>query len=165
MRLRQLILGSRSSIAGVVYGTIVVLSSLIAGAKLYEHDLWHLCGIIATTVLVLWFAHVYSDGIGESLDLGRRLSVDELGSIARREWAIPSAAALPIAFVALGALGLLAGHRAVWLAFGAGVATLSMQGLRYALLERLSLFGTIFTVTLNIGIALLLVLLKVFVAH
>ena len=165
MQLRPLVLGSRKSISGVIYGTIVVLSSLIAGAKLYEHDLWHLCGIVATTVLVLWFAHVYSDGIGESLERGRRLSVAELGTIAGREWAIPSAAAVPIVFVALGALGVFAGRTAVWLAFGAGVATLSVQGFRYALLERLTVFGTIVTVALNIGIALMLVVLKVVVAH
>ena len=165
MQLRPLVLGSRKSISGVVYGTIVVLASLVGGAKLYEHDLWHLCAIVATTVLVLWFAHVYSDGIGESLELGRRLTVDELGSIARREWAIPSAAAVPIAFVALGALGVFAARTAIWLAFGAGVATLSVQGFRYALLERLTVFGTLVTVALNIGIALVLVVLKVVVAH
>jgi hypothetical protein len=72
---------------------------------------------------------------------------------------------VPIAFVALGALGVFAGRTAVWLAFGTGVATLSVQGFRYALLERLSVLATVVTVALNIGIALMLVVLKVVVAH
>lgn len=165
MDLKSLVLGSRDSIAGTVYGTIVVLASLTAGAKRYETDLWNLVVITATTVIVLWFAHVYSDGIGESLALGRRLSVDELLSIARRELAIPLAAAVPVAVLALGAVDVLKPRTAVWLAFGVGVATLSVQGLRYALLERLTLAATIFTVGLNLCLALGLVALKAFIAH
>lgn len=165
MDLKSLVLGSRDSIAGTVYGTIVVLASLTAGAKRYESDLWSLVVITVTTVVVLWFAHVYSDGIGESLALGRRLSVDELLSIARRELSIPLSAVVPVALVALGAVDVLKPRTAVWLAFGVGIATLSVQGLRYALLERLSLAGTIFTVAINICLALGLVALKAFVAH
>jgi hypothetical protein len=163
--LKSLVLGSRDSIAGTVYGTIVVLASLTAGAKRYETDLWSLVVITVTTVIVLWFAHVYSDGIGESLALGRRLSVDELLSIARRELAIPLAAAVPVAVLALGAVDVLKPRTAVWLAFGVGVATLSVQGLRYALLERLTPAATIFTVGLNLCLALGLVALKAFIAH
>jgi hypothetical protein len=163
--LRRPLLGDRQSIAGVVYGTIVVLASLTAGAKLYEHDLWHLVAIVAVTVLVLWFAHVYSHAIGESLELGRRLTVDELRHVASREFSIPMAAVPPLGALVLGALGVFSGATAVWLAFGIGVATLCAQGFRYALLERLGVVGTILSVAVNLGIALILVGLKVVVAH
>jgi hypothetical protein len=165
MDLRTLLLGSRQTIAGTVYGSIVVLASLTAGAKPYEHDLWHLAAIVGTTVLVLWFAHVYSHGLGESLELGRRLTLNELGSIARRELSIPLSAVVPVALLALGALGVLENRTAVWLAFGAGVAALSVQGFRYALLERLSMMGTIVAVAFNIGLALIIVAAKVALAH
>lgn len=165
MDLKTIAFGTRRTIAGTVYGTIVVLATLTVGAKPYEHDLWQLGAIVTTTVLVLWVAHVYSHGLGESLDLGRRLTLDELRSIARRELSIPLAAVLPLALVLLGALGVFAGRTAIWLAFGVGAATLTVQGFRYALLERLSAVGTIVAVAVNVGLALAIVVLKVVAAH
>jgi hypothetical protein len=164
-RLRALVLGAPHRIAGTVYGTIVVLASLTVGADAYQHDLWRLAGIAGSTVLVLWIAHVYSHGLGESLSLGRRLTADELAAIARRELAILLAAAVPLAFVVLGALGVLRGSTALWLAVGAGVVTLTAQGVRYARLERLSRTGTAVTVAVNLALGLAIVALKVGVAH
>ncbi len=158
-------LGSRQTIAGTVYGTILALASLIVGAKPYEHDLWHLSAIVVTTSVVLWVAHVYSHGLGESLEIGRRLTVGELRAIALRELSILLAAVLPVAALVLGALGLLEERTAIWLAFGIGIATLTVQGVRYALLERLSRAGTIVTIALNLALALMIVALKVVVAH
>jgi len=70
--LKGFILGDRERIAGTVYGTIIVMSILAAGAKPYEHQLWRLVAIAAVSVVVLWLAHVYSHGLAESLQLGRR---------------------------------------------------------------------------------------------
>ncbi|MBV8998705.1 MAG: hypothetical protein JO304_06575 [Solirubrobacterales bacterium] len=88
MDLKTLLVGSRRKIAGTVYGTIVVLSVVTAGAAAYEHNPWGLVVIAGVTVLVFWIAHVYSHGLGESLILGRRLSAGELAVIARRESSI-----------------------------------------------------------------------------
>ena len=41
--------------------------------------------IAGATVLIFWAAHMNSHGLGESLNLGRRLTARELGGIARRE--------------------------------------------------------------------------------
>jgi hypothetical protein len=106
LALNKLVLGSRESIAGTVYGTIVVLASLTAGASTNEHDLWQLDAILGVSVVVLWVAHVYAHGLGESLDTGRRLTVAELGTIARREFSIPLAAVLPMTAIALRALNV-----------------------------------------------------------
>jgi hypothetical protein len=163
--LTRLVFGSRRTIAGTVYGTIVVLAALSTGGKAFEHDLWHLAAIVVTTVLVLWIAHVYAHGLGESLEAGRRLDVAELGAIAGRELAIPLAAVAPTAMLVLGAVGLLRATTAVWLAVGICVATLAAQGLRYALLERLGRIGTLAAVALNLALGLALVALKVVVAH
>jgi len=163
--LTRLVFGSRRTIAGTVYGTIVVLAALSAGGKAFEHDLWHLAAIVVTTVLVLWIAHVYAHGLGESLQVGRRLDAAELGAVAGRELAIPAAAVAPTAMLALGALGLFRGSTAVWLAVGICVATLAVQGLRYALLERLGYVGMFAAVALNLALGLAIVGLKVVVAH
>ena len=161
----RLVFGSRATIAGTVYGTIVVLAVLAAGGKAYEHDLWRLVAIAVTTVLVLWLAHVYAHGLGESLRAGRRLDAAELGAIARRELAIPLAAVAPTAVLLLGVVGLLAAPTAFWLAFGLGVATLGVQGLRYARVDRLGAKGTAAAVALNVALGLVLVVLELLVSH
>lgn len=163
--LTRLVFGSRRTIAGTVYGTIVVLAALSAGGKAFEHDLWHLVAIVVTTVLVLWIAHVYAHGLGESLQIGRRLDAAELSAVAGRELAIPLAAVAPTAMLSLGAVGLVRGSTAVWLAVGICVAILGVQGLRYAALEHLGRLGTLGSVALNLALGLTIVALKVLVAH
>jgi hypothetical protein len=164
-QLEKFILGDRHRIAGTVYGTIIVMSILAAGAKSYEHQLWRLVVIAAVSVVVLWLAHVYSHGLGESLKLGRRATVAELSSIARREYSIVAAAILPLAAVGLGAAGVLAARTAVRLALWLGVVALTAQGIRYAQLENLSRSTTFLTVSLNLAIGLALVALEVVIAH
>jgi hypothetical protein len=163
--LRRLVFGSRRTIAGTVYGAIVVLASLAGGGKAFQHALWHLAAIVVVTVLVLWIAHVYAHGLGESLDAGRRLDIPELSAIAGRELAIPLAAVVPTATLALGAVGLFRASTAVWIAVGVCVATLGVQGLRYARLERLGRVGTLSAVALNLALGLAIVALKVVVTH
>jgi hypothetical protein len=148
-----------------VYGTIVVLASLAAGGDAFKDHLWHLAAIVVTTVVVLWIAHVYAHGLGESLRAGRRLDVAELGAVAGRELAIPLAAVAPTTVLVLGAVGVLRGSRAVWLAVAVCVATLAFQGLRYARIERLSRLATFAAVAVNLALGLAIVALKVAVAH
>ncbi len=164
-RLKRLILGDRERIAGTVYGTIIVMSVLAAGAKAYEHQLWRLVVLAGVSVVILWLAHVYSHGLGESLKIGRRVTVAELMSIARREYSVVAAAVLPLAAVGLGAAGALAERTAVQLAVWLGVVTLTAQGIRYATLERLSRSATFVAVTINLAIGLGLVALEVLIAH
>jgi hypothetical protein len=162
--LNRIVLGDRERIAGTVYGTIVVLA-LTVGASATEHDLWQLDAIIGVSVGILWLAHVYSHGLGESLDSGRRLAAAELAAIARREFSIPLAALLPMTVIALGALNVFQDRTALWLALGTGVATLTAQGVRYAQLEHLGRTATIGTVALNLVFGLVIVALKAIVVH
>jgi hypothetical protein len=163
--LEKLFLGERATISGTVYGTIIILAILAAGGKAYMHHLWQLETIAAVSAIVLWLAHVYAHGLGESLSVGRRLTFDELTFVARREYSIVLAALPPLVAVALGAAGLLEERTAVTVALAVGVVTLAGQGVRYARLERLSASGTIVTVSLNLAIGVLLVGLEVLVAH
>jgi hypothetical protein len=165
VKLEALVVGSRDTIAGTVYGAIVVLSVLTAGAPAFEHGNWHLLAVLGVTVLVFWTAHVYTHVIGESLQEGHRLERRQVIAIARRELAIPLAAVLPMTMVGLGVVGAIGASTALWLAAGISVATLTIQGIRYARLERLSRTGTIVSVAINLSLGLALVVLKVVVTH
>lgn len=165
MELKELILGTRQTIAGNVYGTIVVLSVLTAGARAFKHDPWRLALITAVTVVIFWAAHVYAQGLGEGLTMGHRLTTSELAALARRESSILLAAVVPVGMIVLGAVGAFSVNTALWLAVGAGVAALTVQGLRYAHLERLSGTGTIISVGVNLALGLAIALLKALVAH
>jgi hypothetical protein len=164
-RLGTLLVGQGEAIAGTVYGTIIVLATITAGASAFQDDLWRLCVVIAASVLVVWVAHVYSHGIGQSLHMRRRLTWTEFMAIARREYAIPLAAVLPLVSLTLGATGLLAARTAVWLAVGIGVATLTLEGWSYARIEHLNRTATIATVAVNLALGMTIVLLKALVAH
>ena len=66
--LQRYLLGDRSTVAGTVYGTIVVLAVLAAGAKTYEHHLWQLAAIAATV------SQVTSDVVSSANVFDRRAS-------------------------------------------------------------------------------------------
>ncbi len=164
-RMRVVLLGNRRRIAGTVYGTIVTLSVVTAAAKAFDHDLGGLAVILAVTTVVFWVAHVYSRGLGESIDAGRRLTAAEVATIARRESSILLAGVLPLLAIVLGALGVFADRTALWIAIGTGILTLTVQGIRYAQLEQLSRTGTIITIVINLAIGLSIAVLKVLVSH
>jgi hypothetical protein len=155
---------TRERIAGYVYGTIVALAAVAAGSTTAE-DLWRLAAIVAVSVVILWVAHVYAHGLGESLARGRRLSGMELAAIAGQELSIAFAAVLPLTAIVLGAVGLLDEASAVWLALGIGVAGLAVQGVRFARLERLGLAGTLVAISVNVALGLLIVAAKVVFSH
>jgi hypothetical protein len=140
------------------------MAALTAGSE-GSTGLWQLSAIVATSVLVIWIAHVYSHGLGESIELGRRLDAGELAAIARRELAIPLAAVAPIAALALGALGFVRDTRAVWLALAIALGTLMLQGARYAGVERLSRTGTLVSIGVNTLLGLVIVALKAGLSH
>ena len=163
-RLRRIVLGTPASIAGTVYGTIVVMGVVTAGAG-SAHGTWELIAIVVSTVLVLWVAHVYAHGLGEAIGRGRRLDRAEFVSVARRELAIPLAAVAPTCALALGAFGLFADGTALWLAMAIGLVTLGVQGARYSALEGLGRLGTVESIGLNLAFGLVIVALKALVAH
>jgi hypothetical protein len=162
--LRRLFTGEGQSVGGTVYGTVLALAALTAGAA--EHlGPRELLVLVASTAAVIWFAHVYAHGLGESIERGHRLTWTELSSIANRERAILFAAAVPTAVLLLGATGLVKESTDIWLAFGVGLTALAVQGARYARVEHLGPFGTAAVVATNLALGGLVVLLKVLISH
>src|SRR4051812_30943967 len=86
MRLRHWFLGRRENIAGTIYGTIIVMTTIVAANANEDHPS-RMAVIVAGTNLVLWLAHFYSQAVGEGVRRGRRLDRDELREIARHELA------------------------------------------------------------------------------
>jgi hypothetical protein len=162
--IHRLLGGGDRAIGGTVYGTILALATLTAGAAAKESPR-ELLVLVATTSSVIWVAHVYAHGLGESIQRARRLDRREFTAIAVKELPILLAAAAPTAMLVLGAVGLVEESTDIWIAFGVGLAALAIQGARYARVERLGPLGAIAIVTANLALGLLVVLLKVVVAH
>ncbi|HWQ02157.1 MAG TPA: hypothetical protein VN449_08600 [Gaiellaceae bacterium] len=160
---RGLAMGER--LAGFVYGTILTLSVVVAGARAFPHDPAHVAELVAVTSLVFWLAHVYAHWLGESVSHGRHLSFADLRRVMSREWSLVEAAVPPIAALLLGAAGLLSESASVWLAFGLGLGVLFVEGVVFARVERLRLIPGVLVVLANLGFGALLVALKLVLGH
>jgi hypothetical protein len=160
----QVVFGVGGALASTVYGTIVVMATLTAAYATEKHP-WKLAGIVASTAVVFWIAHLYAHALSESITLSRRITFDELAHIARREAGLLFAAAAPIAALVIGATTVVRETRAVWLALAIGLVTLAVEGLRYARLESLGRAGTVAAIVANVSLGLLVVALKVALAH
>jgi hypothetical protein len=160
----QVVFGVGGALASTVYGTIVVMATLTAAYATEKHP-WKLAGIVASTAVVFWIAHLYAHALSESITLSRRITFDELAQIARREAGLLFAAAAPIAALVIGATTVVRETRAVWLALAIGLVTLAVEGLRYARLESLGRAGTVAAIVANVSLGLLVVALKVALAH
>jgi len=158
-------LATGERLAGFIYGTIIVLSVIVAGSRAYPHESGHIAAVAAATCVVFWLAHVYAHSVGHSVGHEEHLSLREVRYIARRESSIVQAAVPPIVVLVLGAAGVLSAHVALWLAFILGLIVLALQGFVFARIERLGLLGTVAVIAVNLGLGVLLVGLKLAVSH
>jgi hypothetical protein len=152
-------------LGGFIYGTIVVLAVVVAGAKAYPESAGHIVVLVVVTSLVLWLAHVYAHGLAQTVARAERLSLAELRRIAGRERSIAEAALPPVGALLLGALGLVSTEVAVWTALALGLVVLAVQGIAVARIERLGWLGTLALVAANLGLGLLMIGLKLLVTH
>jgi hypothetical protein len=146
-------------LGGFIYGTIVVLAVVVAGAKAYPESAGHIVVLVVVTSLVLWLAHVYAHGLAQTVARAERLSLAELRRIAGRERSIAEAALPPVGALLLGALGLVS------TALALGLVVLAVQGIAVARIERLGWLGTLALVAANLGLGLLMIGLKLLVTH
>jgi hypothetical protein len=152
-------------LGGFIYGTIVVLAVIVAGAKAYPHEPGHIAVLALVTAVVFWVAHVYADSLGHSVAHDERISFDELKHIARREASMIEAALPPAGALLLGSLSVLSTRAAVWTALGLGLAVLGAQGIAFARMERLGRLGTMLVIGVNLALGVVLIALKVFITH
>lgn len=163
VRVARSAMGER--LGGFIYGTIIVLAVVVAGARAYPDDAGRIAAIVGVTTIVFWLAHVYAHSLAHSVAHDQHLSLGELRRIARREASIVEAALPPIAALLLGALGVVSTRTAVWAAFALGLAVLGAQGIVFARVERLGWLGTAAVVTANLALGGALVGLKLVLSH
>jgi hypothetical protein len=152
-------------LGGFIYGTILVLAVIVAGAKAFEHEAGHIAGLVAVTVVVFWLAHVYADALAHAVAYDQHLSFADLRRIAHREASMLEAAVPPLVALLLGAFGILSTRLAIWVAFGLGLVVLCAQGITFARVERMGRLGTLAVVAANLGLGVALVGLKLLVSH
>lgn len=73
MWLRRWLFDRGDSLAGGIYGTILVAPVLAAADA--KGAIWRALAIVVVTTLVFWLAHVYAHSLARSLDQGAVLSV------------------------------------------------------------------------------------------
>jgi hypothetical protein len=152
-------------IAGLVYGTIVVMSVIAASSQGLERDSARIAGLVVATNVVFWLAHVYAHSVEQSVVTGGRLTGRGLREVAVHEASILTAAVLPTGALLLGVFGLISDRGAIWLALAAGTAALAGQGLALARIEKLTPAGTAMLVLMNVLLGLAIVGLEVFISH
>lgn len=164
-RAAHLVFGIDDRIAGTVFGTITTMATITAYGRAFQHSPWKVEELVVSTALVLWVGHVYAHGLSESIHQRRPLRAGVLWFVAQRELGILLAAVLPCLALTLGGIGVLGENASIWLALAVGLATLAVEGVRYARIEHLHSGGTFVAVALNVGLGLLVVVLKVAVLH
>jgi hypothetical protein len=152
-------------LGGFIYGTIIALAVVVAGARAYPHGAGHIAVLVATTSVAFWLAHVYAHALAHSVASDQHLSFGELRRIARREASIIEAALPPLAALLLGALGVISTQAAVWAALALGLVVLAAQGVTVARIERFGPLATLAVVAGNVSLGVLLVGLKLVVSH
>jgi hypothetical protein len=161
----DVVLGGAGRIGGSVYGTVLVMAALTAAYPAERHHPWKLVELVGTACVVFWLAYVYAHALSESIADKRGIGRTELKGIADRELGIVLAAVVPVLALCLGATGLTTETASVWAAIALGLATLFVQGVRYARAsdQRGVAFAAI--VTANLSFGLMVVLLKVSLVH
>ena len=152
-------------IAGLVYGTIVVMSVIAASSAGLDRDPARIAALVGATSVVFWLAHVYAHTLELSVIAQKRLSGQGIKEVAVHEASILSAAVLPTGALLLGVFDVVGERRAIWLALAAGTTVLAGQGFALARIEKLGLLGTAALVTTNVLLGLAIVVLEVIVSH
>jgi hypothetical protein len=161
----HLVVGVDDTIASTVFGTITAMATIAAYGRAFPDSPWTVEELVASTAVVLWIAHLYTHALSESISESRPLRFSRLRTLAHRELGILLAAVPPSVALTLGAAGLFDETASIWLALGVGLATLALEGVRYARIERLGGKGTLVAVAANVGLGVLVVVLKVSVLH
>jgi len=157
--------GVGERLGGFVYGTVLVLSVIIAGVKAFPDGPGRVAVLVAVTTFVFWAAHVYADALTYSVAHDAHLSIAEVRHIARHEASILEAGILPEAALLLGTIGLLSESASAWLALALGLAVLATAGIVFARVERLAPLQALGVVLANLALGVVLILLKVLIAH
>ena len=143
--------------ASAVYGTILAASSLIASAGGPGTVLL----TVISTGVVFWLAHAHVALMRRVVRHGEHLDARKIRKALTEEWPLVQASLTPAAPMLLAVIGLIGETAAADLGILVCFIGLIAWGLVVARAARLSRFHTIIAVSINAGLGLLLVALKV----
>jgi len=110
-----------------VYGSFLV-ASVVGAAFEAGADTRSLTGSAFVSMLVFWLAHVWSEVVGEHVSAGTRFHARVIPVIARREWPLVEAAAVPTALLALAWAGVWSRETGAALALGSAILQITGWG-------------------------------------
>lgn len=114
--------------ASAIYGTIVVTAVIVALSEDPAADATELMEAAATTTLVFWLAHAYSEFLGQRVAARARVGTEGLGRALLRDITMVEAAILPVGALLLGLIHLVSRTHAVTIALVIGVIELFVLG-------------------------------------
>jgi hypothetical protein len=151
------------NLSGAIYGLIVITSVLAVWSVEHGLDAWTVLASVASTALVFWAAHVYSELTAFRIRSGRRNSMTEVGAVIRHEWPVAEVAALPVAVLLLSILGAFSVHLAVSIGLYGSLAELGLLGLYSSYRASDSWWRMILESAITLGFGLAIVALKIFI--
>ena len=115
--------GSRASIrfGAAVYGSFLV-ASVVGLAFEAGHDARAMTLTAFASMLVFWLAHWWSEVVGTQISAGQTFRRRDALAIARREWPLVEAAAVPTLLLALAWVGAWSRETGAALAMAAAIA-------------------------------------------
>jgi hypothetical protein len=150
--------------AAAVYGSIVA-AALISVLR-EEHASSLTCAItLVSTLAVFWAVHVWSEIVGERIELGTQFTLRHAGEIAREEWQLIEAAVVPTAILLLGLAGVLSDDTASSIAIVACVIQLFAWGVVVGRRAYDRWWSAILSGVGNAALGIVLVVLEVRVVH
>jgi hypothetical protein len=150
--------------AGAIYGTILAMSVVAAGANGQSRDLRLAFAVVATSI-VFWLAHVYAEALGRQIAQNRPYRLADRAAIAREEWPMAQASLPFAACLLLGGFGIVSGYKAEILAMIVGILALGVWGYAAARAEHASGMRQAITVLTTASFGVALFLLKLVVQH
>jgi len=143
--------------ASAVYGTILAASILIASAG----GPGTVFLTVISTGIVFWLAHAHVALMRRVVRHGEHLDAHKIRKALTEEWPLVQSSLTPAAPMLLAVVGLIDESAAADLGIRIRFAGLIAWGVVVSRAARLSRFHTILAVSINAGLGLLLVLLKV----
>lgn len=98
-----------------VYGSLLA-ASVISATSEAGADARTMTGSVFVSMLIFWLAHAWSEVVGEHIAAGPSFHPRVIPAIARREWPLVEAAALPTLLLALAWAGVWSRETGVMLA-------------------------------------------------
>ncbi|WP_433158346.1 hypothetical protein [Kribbella sp. CA-247076] len=150
-----------SDSAGAIYGTIVAMAMIAAGA--HGTGLGRLLLVTLATLCVFWIAHVYAAALEHHLRAAQRLDWAAIRRAMAEEWPLVTGPLPCLAVLALGALGLLGETVTIRLALWIGILQLLGWGITFARRQRWSWPTALTAGLVNTACGIAIVVLEVLI--